>query len=98
MSPTLLPLHPILETANTGWKKAEGLMKIFSQIVKRMYGWSDGLIKYRQKRADNKYKAAKAETEAYRIMEEQTQQRQGGGTNDSTRLKRRDWKVYEDWV
>lgn len=51
-------------------------MKWFSSLVNKAYGWSDGIIKFRQNRANNRYKARKAEEEAYRIMAEQRAERE----------------------
>src|SRR5271169_2639538 len=73
---TPVPLHPLLETAKTGWGKAEYFMKWFSKLVTMAYGWTDGIIKARQNKANNAYKMAKAEKEALRIMEEQKMERQ----------------------
>ena len=76
MPPTPVPLHPLLADAKDTWKTTETLMSWFSKLVTTMYGWSDGLIKLRQKRVDNEYRIRKAEEEAYRIMKEQEKRRQ----------------------
>ena len=46
-------------------------MEWFSKLINTAYGYSDGLIKFRQDRANKKYKIEKAEKEALRIMKEQ---------------------------
>lgn len=46
-------------------------MDWFSKIFKTLYGYSDGIIKHRQKEVDVEDKLSKAEEEAFRIMQEQ---------------------------
>jgi hypothetical protein len=74
MSPN--PLPSLLENATTGWHRTETVLNWFSRLVNKAYGWSDGIIKFRQDRANNKYKSRKAEEEAYRIMAEQRAERE----------------------
>ena len=77
MSPTPAPFHPLLSNVNTGWGKASFFMKWFSKLVGKTYGWSDGLIAFRQNKVNKAYKFEKAEKEALRIMKEQQNQREG---------------------
>jgi hypothetical protein len=91
MSPQ--PLHPLLSNVKGGWNGVEFLMKWFSKLVNRAYGWTDGIIQYRQNRVNNKYKIQKAENEAYRIMAEQRAQREG---NNATTLTKRSASRWMD--
>lgn len=43
----------------------------FSKIFNTFYGYSDGIIKHRQKEVDVEDKLSKAEKEAFRIMQGQ---------------------------
>jgi hypothetical protein len=52
------------------WDALEKAMGWFSKIVDTLYGYSDGLIKHRQKVVDTEDKLKKAETEAFRIMQD----------------------------
>jgi phage-related tail protein len=66
-SPSLLPS---MADAKGSWDVLETAMDWFSKIVDTFYGYSDGLIKHRQKLVDTKDKLSKAEKEAFRIMQE----------------------------
>jgi hypothetical protein len=90
---TPIPLHPLLETAKTGWGKAEFFMRWFSKLVTMGYGWTDGIIKARQNKANNSYKMAKAEKEALRIMEEQRREREASVVKN---LGKREYVVDEE--
>jgi hypothetical protein len=72
-----------------GWDKTSFVMKWFTRVVRTAYAWSDMIIAYRQKKADTQYKIQKAEEEAYRIMEEQYNQRKQISINKSH--VKRDW-------
>ena len=87
---TPVPLNPLLSNVTSGWGKAQTIMKWFSRLVTNAYGWSDGLINFRQKKANNAYKIKQAEKEALRIMEEQMKERESGKKN----LRKRDWSGY----
>ena len=67
-------------------------MKWFSKLITMAYGWTDGIIKARQNKANNAYKMAKAEKEALRIMEEQKVERQASVVKN---LGKREWIVGE---
>ena len=71
----------VLPAVKGGWNQLQMLMKWFTKLVKTAYGWSDSIIKGRQKKADNRYKIEKAEKEARRIMAEQAAQRNATGLN-----------------
>jgi hypothetical protein len=89
---TPVPLNPLLSNVSSGWGKAQTIMKWFSKLVTNAYGWSDGLIKFRQKKANNAYKIKQAEKEALRIMEEQKKKRESEKKN----LGKRDWSEEQD--
>jgi len=75
MAPTPSPLHPLLSDAKDTWTRASTVMSWFTKLVTTLYGWSDGLIKHRQNRANKIYKIEKAEKEALRIMNAQQKRR-----------------------
>jgi hypothetical protein len=66
-SPALLPS---MAEAKGTWDALEKAMDWFSKIVDTLYGYSDGLIKHRQKSVDTEDKLKKAEKEAFRIMQD----------------------------
>ena len=68
-------------------------MKWFSRLVTKAYGWSDGLIKFRQNKVNKKYKIKQAEKQALRIMEEQKWKREAEKKN----LGKRDWSENRIW-
>ena len=63
-------LLPSMAEAKGSWDALETAMDWFCKIVDTLYGYSDGLIKHRQKLVDTKDKLSKAEKEAFRIMQE----------------------------
>jgi len=95
--PVPVPLHPVLTNAKDTWSTIESLLEWFSKIVDTAYGYSDGLIKFRQKKANDTYKTKKAEKEAYRIM--QAQEKKNKGVEKV--LGKREWspiKYYDELV
>jgi len=69
--PVPLPFFPSFADAKGTWETIETAMGWFSKIFDTLYGYSDGIIKYRQKEADVADQLKRAEKEAFRIMEEQ---------------------------
>jgi hypothetical protein len=94
MVPVPTPLHPFLVDANDTWKAVETLMDWFSKLVTTAYGYSDGLIKYRQDQADKKYKIEKAEKEALRVMKEQEKKKKGAVSKN---LRKRSTYFTDEW-
>lgn len=74
MAPVPTPIHPLLTDAKDTWTKFETILDWFSKLVDTAYGYTDGIIKYRQDQANKKYKTENAEKEAMRIMKEQGNQ------------------------
>jgi len=86
--------------AKGSWDALELAMDWFSKVVDSLYGYSDGIIKHRQKLADTKDKLSKAEKEAFRIMQEKDKKQD---TVDKVLGKRggeleEDWESLWDWV
>ena len=69
--PVPSPLIPSFQDAKGTSGTIKTALGWFSKIVDRFYGWSDGIIKHRQKTVDVGHQLQKAEQEAFRIMEEQ---------------------------
>ena len=86
---TPAPLHALLSDAKGTWSRTEIMMKWFTKLVTTFYGWSDGIIRYRQNRANEKYKIQKAEEEAMRIMEEQRNRKTTVASNEGKIIERR---------
>ena len=96
-SPALLP--SMAEAKNT-WDALETAMEWFSKIVDTLYGYSDGVIKYRQKKVDTADKLKNAEKEAFRIMQDK-EKKQETVEKVLGRRKRElnaEWEDVWEWV
>src|SRR5271156_3377022 len=93
------PFYPSFEEAKGTWETLENAMGWFSKIFNTWYGYSDGIIKHRQKTVDVEDELKKAEREAFMIMQEQ---RDGKKSAVEKVLGKRGVDVegltLEDWV
>jgi hypothetical protein len=90
MAPTPVPENlDIGKSLNHAWKTLKPIMEWTSTVVDKGYMISDFLISKRQKGADAKYAFAKAEAEAYKILEAQHRDRH-------SKLERRSDKKEEE--
>jgi hypothetical protein len=71
MPPMVTSLHPFVSDAKAKWVLVQTILTWFSKIIDTAYKYSDGIIKYRQDRANKKYKIEKAEKEALSFIKEQ---------------------------
>jgi hypothetical protein len=92
------PFGPSFAGAKGTWETLENAMGWFSKIFGTFYGYSDGLIKHRQRKVDVEDKLSKAEREAFKIMQEQKDGKTnavekvlGKRTVDVDELSLKDW-------
>ena len=87
------PVAELTLSLKEGWVQTSSLMRWFTKIVRTAYGWSDGIIAYRQSKANRQYKVQKADEEAYRIREEQYKRRRESLINGN---RKRDFTAMEN--
>jgi hypothetical protein len=78
MAPTPMPTLEGLDVGkslNAAWKTLKPIMEWSSTIIDKAYMMSDFSISGQQKKADVKYAFGKAETEAYKVLEQQQKER-----------------------